>query len=226
MKNYIAQWRDYRLMSQEDLGAIIGKSGATVSRYEAGKQAVSADMLSQLALILQCGVSDLLENPPPEDPARKGRKRRSHELSGTDLVPPTLVHMNRDMPVHGTAEGGPGAFVDTGQAIDFVRRPPGLVGAQNAYALFVVGDSMAPKYEAGNLIFVHPDRPPTAGDDVIVQLLDSENEAIQAMIKRLVRRTEKFVIFRQFNPDKEIQVATGRIAALHKVMTAAELMGI
>lgn len=222
MKNYIAQWRDYRRIRQDELGAAIGKSGATVSRYESGKQAVSTDILARIAQILECSLTDLLESPPPQGLVGAPVA----ELTPADVAPPLLQQMPRDMPVHGTVEGGPGVFIDTRDNVDFVRRPPGLVGAQNAYALYVVGESMAPKYEPGNLIFVHPDRPPMVGDDVVVQLQGGNGEAGQAMIKRLVRRTASLIRLRQFNPDEELEISRDRVAAIHKVMTAAELMGV
>ncbi len=58
----------------------------------------------------------------------------------------------------------------TGQVIDTVRRPPALKGIEDAFAIFVTGTSMEPRYFEGDLLFVHPTRPPEPGCDVLVEL--------------------------------------------------------
>jgi SOS-response transcriptional repressor LexA len=47
--------------------------------------------------------------------------------------------------------------------------PPQLLGVPGAYALFVPDDQLAPRYRAGEVIYIHPSRPPTAGSFVVVR---------------------------------------------------------
>jgi hypothetical protein len=109
------------------------------------------------------------------------------------------------------------------EVLDYLARPPSLSGDKGAYAVTIVGDSMAPRFEPGERAFVSPRDTVGIGDDVIVQLKDSNGKddaadrVTMVLIKRLVRRSGGFVELRQFNPDLTFRVPAGRIAAIHRV---------
>jgi SOS-response transcriptional repressor LexA len=52
--------------------------------------------------------------------------------------------------------------------------PPQLTGVPSAYALFVPDDQLAPRYRAGEVIYIHPSRPPTVGSFVVVRFRSPE----------------------------------------------------
>lgn len=133
-----------------------------------------------------------------------------------------------DIPVLGTAAASGtehGAFTIDGQ-IDVVRRPPGLAGARNVYALFVGGFSMVPRYRPGDLILVSADRPATSGDDVIIQTQNYEGAPVRAWIKELVKRTETEIVVRQLNPESTVTFAIAQVIALHRVIPLREMLGV
>jgi phage repressor protein C with HTH and peptisase S24 domain len=138
----------------------------------------------------------------------------------------------RDVPVRGTVVGGAdGDFTFNGDVVDLVRRPPGLAGASSVFALYVHGDSMSPRFESGDLVFVNPARPPTPGCDVIVEMVGSTPEASgPCYIKRLLRRTADKVVLRQFNPPpgekQDFELDQKKIRNLWRVLTPAELLGL
>lgn len=115
--------------------------------------------------------------------------------------------------------------MNLGEAVDMVRRPPGLTEAKGIYALYIAGDSQSPRFETGELIFVHPHRPCGPGDDVVVQVRDDHDEVVCALVKRLVRRTNSVVTLRQFNPPTEFDVPAARIHAIHRILSNADLWG-
>ena len=138
-----------------------------------------------------------------------------------DVASPSAPHIS----VRGTAQGGPqGAFVLTGDDIDYVRCPPRLATAQGTYALFIEGDSMTPRYEPGELIFVSPRRPARIGDDVVIIRRDGAGEQC-ASIKRLLKRGGEEVVAEQFNPPIEIRFAATDIEAIHLVLRMVDLYG-
>ncbi len=92
-------------------------------------------------------------------------------------------------------------------------RPDPLRDVKDAYAVRVHDECMSPVLEPGYLLYVDPTRPVRAGDNVIIQLKDG-----QAFIKRLVRRTEKALICKQFNPVQEIKYDPGKVRAVHLVV--------
>ena len=150
-----------------------------------------------------------------------------------------------DLPVLGTAHGGTCKFGENGELVTvertifepssvvrFIHRPLALIGAKQAYAVYHQGDSMMPVFGPGDLSVVDPRRPPQIGDDVIVQLMseaDTESEIdgeiVSVLVKRLVRRSGTFVELEQFNPACTFRVETNRIAALHRIVPMADMLG-
>jgi phage repressor protein C with HTH and peptisase S24 domain len=124
------------------------------------------------------------------------------------------------------AELGKGAFQLTSDVVDYVRRPHGLLGAKDVYALYVEGESMLPKFEPGDLVFVHPHRKPRNGDYVVIQEPDSDNGGPRGFIKRLVAVTTKLIRTEQFNPKSNIDFVIRPGLQVHKVMTDGELYGV
>lgn len=101
-----------------------------------------------------------------------------------------------------------------------------MEGMRKAYALFVVGSSMEPRYRPGEPVFIDPVQPPQIGDDVIVQLLrrdaDGEGEVICALVKTLRRRTARFVELEQYEPKRTFKVPHDQIAHLHRIISMRE----
>lgn len=207
-----------------------------------GTQSPRLGTLKALAPVLGTTVEWLAEGRGPQEtdiqqetgsgddaafPPTAGPHLWRGEAVPADIRVPNRDDMTRDLPVYGTAAGSLiGSFHFEGGVIDYVRRPPGLVGAKGVYALFVTGDSMDPEHPHGELRFVHPGRPPGPGDTVIVQCKYREDGPIEAYIKRYVRRSNGKLVTRQLNPDSEIVFEGNAIVAVHKVLTMNELFGL
>jgi phage repressor protein C with HTH and peptisase S24 domain len=136
----------------------------------------------------------------------------------------------RPVPLLGSAVGGHFDECDAdqieltelhlGEVLDYLARPPSLTGDEAAYAVTVVGDSMAPRFEPGEQAFVSPRAPVGIGDDVIVQLkgdTGGEERVTMVLIKRLVRRGAHTIELAQFNPPLTFRVPSERVAAIHRV---------
>ncbi len=124
----------------------------------------------------------------------------------------------RHIPVLGGAVGGTdGEFVMNGQVNEYVLAPPALSRVVGAYAVYMWGDSMVPKYEEGQLLYVHPARPPRAKDYVVVQLHDGT-----ALIKRFVSASAEIVKLEQFNSASTIEIPRSQVNTVHTIMLADE----
>ena len=136
--------------------------------------------------------------------------------------------MPLDVPVLGVVAGNHvhGAFQLEAAVIDYVRRAPGLFGAKNVYALYVQGDSMAPMHKAGDLLFIHPDRPPRIGDSVVVQFKQSEGDYSEAMVGILEKRTPKTISLQKLNPPAIVDIDARKVEFIHRVLTMGELFGV
>lgn len=186
------------------------------------------DKLMKLADALGCTVTDLTgesgvpaaPSAPPAPPIAEVDLSRVVDI-------PDRIAMPLNVPVYGVAVGGSDAdFQMNGEVVDYVRRPPGLANARRVFAIYVQGDSMWPKYEAGDLVYLNPDRGPRSGDDVVIEMKPNGHKPGDCFIKRLVRRTPTQIVCQQFNPAGELVYDVAQVKAVYKVLTAAELMGV
>lgn len=144
-----------------------------------------------------------------------------------DYAPVVQSEMPRDVPVFGVVVGGEDAeFYTNGDVIDRVRRPPGVSGARSVYALYVIGTSMAPRFEEGELIYVNADRAPAIGDYAVIELHPREGErAGRGFVKRLKQRSGDKIVCEQFNPPAEICFDRKDVKNLHRIIPWSELLG-
>ena len=124
----------------------------------------------------------------------------------------------RDLPVMGAVRGGStGFYFNDGDPKEYVERPASLAGSTNAFALYVDGDSMEPRYFAGEVLFVNPNRPLTKNCFVAVELTDG-----RGLIKQFLRRNDDQVVLHQFNPAKDIKLSAKDIKNIYRIVAAGE----
>ena len=177
-----------------DIARHLKISESAVSQWFSKDTGPKSVRLSDLAHFLSTTVDTLItesDSPlggPPSLPASAG---------------PGLVRVERpDLAVYASAAGGPeGAWVLSSDAIAWIQRDQRLVGVRDAFACYVVGESMAPAYEQGNLLLVNPAVPPNAGDDCLFVQETADGQRY-ALIKRLVRFNATSWTVKQWNPDK------------------------
>ncbi len=113
-----------------------------------------------------------------------------------------LFGKTKDLPIRGRAQGGDeGSMVIEEQPIDWTFRPADLQGVHGAFAVFVTGNSMQPKYCNHDIAYIHPHKAPRAGRHV---LIETSNHA--GFIKQFKRWDGDDLVLQQYNPDKEIRI--------------------
>ncbi|HEY8593279.1 MAG TPA: S24 family peptidase [Sphingomicrobium sp.] len=158
------------------------------------------------------------------------------EVRGTGMSPQEAraawsMPQAKAVPLLGTAFGGDWEELEgveltelnLSEVLDNLARPPSLANDEEAYAIEIVGDSMAPRFEPGEHAFVSPKAAVRPGDDVVVQLTDPDAEGdlerrvTMVLIKRLVKRSASFLELKQFNPDRTFRVPIARVRRIHRV---------
>lgn len=206
-----------------------GRAAKTISLAAGLGQNFIQQMLAKNQRPKLSTLDKLLEVLGPEAAARVRAlpAPAGNEVRLADVPVPT--GMAKDVPVLGTAAGSDferGAFQLTGDPVDYVRRPPGLLASKDIYALYVEGLSMTPKFDAGDLIYINPNRPVRPGDYVVIQEPVDDN-AIRGFVKLFEKRAGDWYICRQFNPPGEMRFsAKNNAVKLHRVLTTADLMGV
>lgn len=167
------------------------------------------------------------------------------ERTGTEenaLTHKTFRNLPRTLPIYGTALGADLKFdveegivvsieqteIHMAEPTDYMARPIGVTGRQDLYVVIVAGHSMEPRFDSGRRVLVDGKRPPTVGEDVVVQLrgptFDGE-EVKHVLLKQLVKRRPGKVLLRQFNPDHVFEVPVEQIHSIHRVMPWDEALG-
>src|SRR5262245_5967413 len=142
--------------------------------------------------------------------------------NATQTVRPVSLNAaagQRDLPVLSTfREGSDGFWFIDGDAKEFVERPANLRGVANAFALYADGESMQPRYFAGELLFVNPNRPITPSCFVAIEMSDGRGQ-----VRQFLRRTHDGVFVRRFNPDQEQRLPAPEVKRMYRITGSAEL---
>jgi hypothetical protein len=221
-----ANWRDLlrELVAGKEWAPIArrGKLNSTFLRdvLERGvtPQIPNAEKLSNA---LGIPITDWFLEPPPGSASPGGDRPDLRDMPRFDLMP-------RDMPVLGAAQcGDDGEFEFNSGPIDYVKRPPRLYGIREAYALYVVGNSMWPWAKSGTPVYVHPGQPYQIEDFVVVQMRPQKaGEAPRAFIKQLIAVNSKTITLQQFEPKRTLAFQRKDIQAIHRVVPWGELYGV
>ena len=132
--------------------------------------------------------------------------------------PPHVHAMPRDLPVMGTVKGGEeGFYFNEGEPKEYIVRPPALTGVSNAFALYVHGESMEPRYYAGEVLYVNPNRPLAKGCFVAVEMTND-----RGLIKQFIHRSDDLLVLAQFNPPKEIRLPMVEVKRIYRITGSGE----
>lgn len=115
---------------------------------------------------------------------------------------PSLDRNAEMRPIFAAAQGGKGHLIIDTDPVDYGSPPKEVLLSKGSYGVFVVGDSMVPAYEPGDVAWVTPFKPLKAGKHVFLYREEPDGKA-EAMIKRLVSFTSKEWRLRQYNPPEE-----------------------
>lgn len=228
-------------MTQEAVADAVGVKRPTVSSWENNKDKPGRDSLAALATLYGITIDDLLKESaeaasaselakaiiagPPAAPLPTVPVKRDFELAR--IAEPYFRQMPQNVPVLGVGAGSPvGEYMLNGEISEYVRRPVGIASASQVFAIWITGVSMFPRFDEGELAYVHPGRRPRIGDDVLIELRVTADGNRPAFIKRLVKLSDAEVVVEQFNPPQQIAYARAAVESVFKVLTLAELMGV
>jgi phage repressor protein C with HTH and peptisase S24 domain len=127
------------------------------------------------------------------------------------------------IPVYGHAVGGKdGEFILNGNKVTEVLAPASLSSIPDAYAVYVVGDSMEPRYFAGETVFVNPRLPISKGAFVVAQIAAGPESAPHAYVKRFVSQDAGRLRLEQYHPRKILEFPTPKVVSVHRIIMSGE----
>lgn len=184
---------------------------------------VRSDTLRKLLAYIGKTEADLSDVPD-----RPASNARPVEFEGASLDRP-----RGDLPVVGTALGAEmmiegerieQTMLNSGDIIEYRKRPPISHGVEKVYGLYVQGASMYPAHRDGAFLFVQRDARLRVDDDVVVYLRpqdhsDDGERSVSVLVKRLVKRTASYVELEQYNPAKVFRIDMKDVLRIDRVLT-------
>src|SRR5665213_613627 len=198
--------------SQADLARHLELPQSAISRILNGERRVQAGEVPRMAELLGVPPDEVLRHVNaesgalPREPARPGRPANPR------LAAPAAG--GEQMPIRSAGRGGPDQqmFLEDGP-IGFTPRPANLGGVRDAYAIYMLGDSMEPRYEQGWLLHVNPFKPPIRGRDVVVYKRDQA-----VLIKQFIGWQGDSLVLRQLNPEETLRFTRAEVVECHMIV--------
>lgn len=168
----IANSRRAKKLSQGQLAKLLRISRAAVSKWESGLNQPRGRYLNDLASSLDVSVEWLItgENIPKP----KNDVGNHNAFSNVEITP---IPLGSRVPII--------SFVQAGMWREMCEQFSGVDGSTEfviasvdvgpcGFGLWLCGDSMAPRFQPGDLIIIDPDESPIAGDFVVAKNGDNE----------------------------------------------------
>ncbi len=110
-----------------------------------------------------------------------------------------------------------------GEIVDEVFCPQGLENAAGAYAVFVSGDNMEPRFFAGETAWIHPGRQPGRGDFALVQIQPGDGQPPHAVVRRYLGWEHDSLIIEQLNPPQRMRLPRHAVLSVHVIVFAGRI---
>ncbi|EYR81799.1 S24 family peptidase [Shinella sp. DD12] len=204
--------------NESELARAVGTDQQNINNFMTGK-VKGSHIWREVAAALQI----------PEDEMKRlideRKGRRPSPAPNATIVPLNQVPTNalpKMMPVLGEAVGGAdGEYIFNGQILDWVPCIPSLINVPGAYAVFLDGESMVPRYYPREIAYVHPTKPVRHGDHVVVQIrARSEDEPPRGFVKKFTGWKGARLTLEQYNPPIPIEFDKDDVVSVHLIVQA------
>lgn len=210
--------------TQTSLARELGITRSSVSQWESGDTEPTPEKLRSVAILT--GVDyDWLATGRGESGGRNHnatlppRKSTDDDINSSNARLGGAVSLTKKIPVYGQAMGGRhGEFILNGNKVADILAPASLDGVEGAYAVYVAGSSMEPRYFAGEVAFIHPRLTIKKGDFIVAQIATAEGQAPLAFIKRFISFDENRLKLEQLNPRKFLQFPKKQVVSVHLIL--------
>lgn len=129
-----------------------------------------------------------------------------------------MLTIKTDLPVKGRVVPGAKYLAwEGGKTQKMVDRPTVLLDAQRGFTAYVYDESMAPRYEPGEKVYVDPDQPLSRNCYVFVVFTDDT-----AVIRQYLGFDNDTLLVRQLNPVKEFRFPRSEVQQLGRIVGSSE----
>lgn len=222
MKNRLRERLDVVFGGNEtELARVVGTDQQNINNFISGKVKRSH---------LWREIGKALGIPEPEMKAlldeRLGRRGSASDPHPNATIVPLQQGsgntLHKMMPVLGEAVGGAdGEYIFNGQVLDWVPCIPSLINVPGAYAVFLDGESMVPRYYPREIAYVHPTKPVRRGDHVVVQVrARNEDDPPRGFVKKFDGWKGSRLTLEQYNPPGKLDFDRDDVVSVHLIVQA------
>lgn len=149
-------------------------------------------------------------------PSPQSAKNRLDSESNPDTIRASRI------PLYSAALAGPDGSVSIGASfMEMIESPSILASVPDSYAVRILGESMMPRYEPGEIVYVHPRMPVRKGDYILAQVSeDGADGHVMGYVKRLISIDERKLVVEQLSPKREMVFPRSRVKSVHKIILA------
>ncbi len=219
-------------LSQQQFGKILGVERGAVGNWELGK-GIKSENQRQISQKFHVTLDWLMNGDAelPQMPSNRElfpRFRVSHhgleEPVPIQPAPPAgAVELGSTVPLMRQGRAGKdGQFGFTREQAADVPAPPAIARVRDAYAVYVVGESMQPRYDPGEIVFVDPNRPVNPGHYVVAQIAGEGGEGPVGYIKRFLGRDSRQLRLEQFNPKKILTFPLKSVISVDRILMSGD----
>ena len=206
--------------TQRELAAGVGLDPSAVSRLLDGRRRLRADEIPKFRAFFE-QTAPHTTNPP---------SRPSSSTTADDAQVPWLPSKKQSRPgprpreraAEPIAVLGPlrrlrGGLFELGEIVtEYRARPPQLIGVPGAFALCIPDDGLEPRYSVGEVIYVHPHKPPLLRSWIVLRW---QQPAGRLAIGRLIDMDETKI--RLEDPKHRQTFDRAEIAQIGRIIASA-----
>lgn len=197
--------------TQRGLARVLNVDYSVVSKILAKKRNLRADEIDTVAAYLD-------ESPPGN--AVSGDRDGGLLAGAQDNVrvkAPLGMHESR-IPVYATTAQDGGYIVMTDTIVEYIRPADNLVGVNSPYAIYVTDDRLRPICATGQILQVHPHRPPILQWPVVVLFHEPVEGGTLAVVRQFMGIENGTIVLRTLEPADEQRIDRSTILAMHAVL--------
>lgn len=196
IKQTIVTLAEQQGRSLRDLSLAIGKNHAYLFQYVNHSKPSRLSEEARERLAIELGVDEALLKAG----GLKGPSQEKRPSSGklpifgrTDHL--GVLHMSED----------PNEYVDC---------PPYLLEIKSGFGVFMHDETMAPRYEPGDLLYIDPTKPPAPGCDILIE----DNDGRLKMRRLKSRKENGDLTLVKFNPPGQETLPASRIKHVRRIV--------
>ncbi len=181
--NKLKAWRERRMLSQEDAAKLLGVSRSYLSQLENGRE-------PGIELLVNFKHLELSEQ-------RVNFQQQSQGFSVNAESPPAYPAVPiRGVPLISWASAGEAVSYEE-LPLDWQATVPTTARDEKAFAITIQGDSMEPKFSAGDRLILLPSVPPRNGCLVVARF---RSDGVVFKLFNIVNSTERAFRLTSYNP--------------------------